>query len=317
MKEYKEAMIKELNKIKKLLKEKNNTISSKDLILDKEILLYQIYGKQFSEEYESINDNLKENDIKKTILTNKIKKIPIKPIYGINKKNNSFQIVDKFLEEDTFDLKEFYKIIKNENTLFYTKDIPKLSGCTIYLNSIKKNYVLINKNNTNYDGAILIHELGHVKQNLLSRKFVNKKLTSNFDETYSYFLTLVYFNYLKKIGFDKDSFNYKYNFLDKLLLEIDGLSEMVICEEINSKRFKYEYKLIISELLAIYFYNLYLFDDKKCIQLINEFNKNYENVSDYDLLKSINLDFSIFENKNILNTFINLLKEEKSKIKKI
>lgn len=126
---------------------------------------------------------------------------------------------------------------------------------------------------------------------------------------------LVYFNYIKNFGYEKEAFNYKYKFLKNMLSHLKGLKIVFNSEERYTRGFQYQYKLVISKLLAIYFYDIYLTNPNKCLKLIDIFNENYENVSDYDLLKSIGLDFNIFKNRQILDSFIEHLQDEKAKIK--
>lgn len=317
MEEYKNMMLRHLTQINKLLNENQNSSIFDDLFFDKQILLFYLYGNNIDEKYRNFIFQLEKNDIIYPIMMNQTKYIPIKPFRIMNRRKNidNLKIFNEFLKEDFFGLKESYDKILNDGTLFYTKDIPKSSGRTIYLNSINKNYVLVYKGGIPYDYSVTVHELGHVKQNLLKRDLFKQKLESNFSEAYTYFLTLAYFDYIKQFGCELEAFNYEYKFLQVLLFHFYDLYDSIDLEKLDEPKFQRQNALAISKLLAIYFYNIYLSTPLECLDMLETFNKNYENMNDYDLLKSIDINFNIFKSGEIIDTFINYLKKEKIRIK--
>lgn len=317
MEPYRYKMNRDLIEIEKNLINNKNLEDGSQLLYDRELLLCNLYNKKINKK---LKYNVEQFDIQDIIYSimrcrsniSLFKSIPVE-------RNKDYidrlKIFNKFLQEDFFELKETYNKILDDETLFCTKKIPRKTGCTIYLKSLKKNYVLIHGTQTPYDEAILVHELGHAKQNLLERNFVNKKLESNFCEAYSYFLMLVYFDYLKNFGYEKESYNYKCKVLNSLLIRLECLFHIADSNNIKRRDFQFNYMIVISMLLAFHLYNVYLENPKECLKLVEKFNLNYENVSDYELLKKLGLNFEVFKNNKILKTTKEHLKGESIKIK--
>lgn len=307
-------MDKDLKKIDEILLNCNDLNKKKLLLRDRELLLYYLRNKKIDEKYILHNIPLKEKDILDTILTNQKKYPGLRPFKRV-KNINDLKIFDEFIHFDFFGLKNCYNKILEDNSIIFTKNLQSSIGECLFIHSLSKNYILIGDCKKELEGGVMIHELGHAKQNLLKQTLLSNYLDSNFAEAYSYFLMLVYYEFIKEFGLAKESFNFKLKFLNNLLIELNILYDLYDPKNRINKLFNKQYKYAVSKLLAIYFYNLYLENPYKCLETINIFNENYGDTSDYNLLNNIGINFDIFKNRKLINAFTLNLQEEKEKIK--
>lgn len=266
-----------------------------------------------------INNSSTYDEIKANIITNEIDYNPITPIY-LFKKNRSIsnsKLFEEFIRIDEFGLKQIYD---NPNThIFYSNNRFNCLGENIYIKSLNINYIKIYRTNKIDDYSVLVHELGHAKLNLVHPKAFEKNYSCNYSEAYSNFLKLMFLNFIGTKGRTNDSFNLKYLFFEEFTATKEVLLEKLYSyltfNEQEKSLFDYQYKLLMSDLLTMYLYNLYKKDKNECLKVLNIFINNFGRLSDSELLKSMGVDSNNFKNLKIISKFIDNLNKERYEIK--
>lgn len=263
------------------------------------------------------SDKLEE--IKLNLITNEVYRNPIRPVYLVkqNKNMNGSQLFEEFMLKDEFGLREVYD---NPRTyIFYDDTKFGPLGENLYITSLDKNYIRIYDTNKISDVAVLVHELGHAKLNLVHINAFEGNYSCNFSEAYTNFLKLMFLDFIGEHGRPKDSFNLKYSFFDDfvaetefLLGELDSYSND---DKFNRKSFDYKYKLMMSDLFAMYLYNLYKKDREECYRILNIYINNFGLLSDEELLRTMNINPGTFKNLRIVSEFVTNLNKERYEIK--
>lgn len=318
MEAYEKILLKDLNRLEKLLQDckDEEVMNSLNEDINK---IHQCLNSSVS--FPKIDNNDEMQEIRDNIITNKINHIPIRPAYLLRQTRtiDDKQVFEEFIEKDEFGLKQVYE---NPNTyIFYESDKVNSLKDSIYIKSLKKNYIRVGRMNKISDYSNLLHKLGHAKLNLINSSSADRIYTSNFSETYSNFVKLMFFDSFKEYDRNKDSFNLKYSFLDEFVVTVESLISKLnsYCNLKDYPKFKssfdYNYKLLMSNLLAMYLYNLYINNPDECIRKLNVLVNNFGLLDDKELLKAMNIDPGNFKNLKIISEFIKNLSSEKSKTK--
>lgn len=224
-------------------------------------------------------------------------------------------IFNDFMDKDIFDLKNIYEEIIHRNAIKFTKERTFYYGSTIYIESLRKNYIKVCESNNIEEASTLIHELGHCKINLQPKK-IEYEYTSNLNETYSLFLELQFLEFIKQYGLCTISYNMKVIFLRRVIEMLSQIYDELATnnECVNNKYFIYKFKAIIGYLLAFKLNNMFTNNEEVGMETINKYVKGYGNMPDKQLLESMGLSMDIFKNNNILQDFTFRLNQEKKYI---
>ncbi len=313
------TLLRDLNEIKRKLDSCENEKFRNTLINDIKYIDYYLGRDELN--IKRIN-NQNKLEIADIVTTNKIEHINLKTVRSNKneKKVNNNEIFNNFVDENEFGLKSTYYSILNYNGIYYDKTKKEYLGQNIYIKSLDKNYIEIYKTDKLMFYEVLIHELGHAHLNFLNQNSFDKNLSSNFSETYSYFLGLKFMDYIKNYNLYRQSFNYKHKFFMNIVLDNEVLNDKIYTYlkstdvEFNAL-FDYDYKLFLSKLLALYFYNLYSTNKNDALQKLKMFSNNFGNSNDVQLLKFLNIKIDDLKNKKILYNFYEGLIKERSYIK--
>ena len=144
---------------------------------------------------------------------------------------------------------------------------------------------------------------------------------SLFSEAYSIFLEMIFFDYLKDTRYSKSAFKAEYSKLDSFLAITEYLHSIILLfENMTLKDGKlylfssmvadtYAAKLVLSNVLAMYFVNLYRNDKKQFDREINKFFEMYGCSNDEEKLKYFGLDTMVGGTNNVFNSYIKLYKK--------
>lgn len=315
----------DLKKINEMLKNCSDNDKKNILLQDKYNILSYLGLSVDNHKKIVLKNQFSYNTIINSIITNQMSHVPVKKIYYPIKKTNLdyISIFEKFMLEDEFNLSDIYDEIQSDNNIFWIKNKSKVKslGCTLYVESLRKNYIKINNTGKIRDYAVLVHELGHAKMNLKLQKSFNAQHISNFGEAYSVFLELEFLDYIKNFGLLKESFNIKISMLENILATLEYLYEnldkyLKLSEtDIYKQNFNRRYRIVISNLLAFHFYNLYLKDKDECYEKLEIFNKKFGKFDDESLLDNIDMNIYDLKNLRILKKFCNNLNKERIEVK--
>lgn len=209
------------------------------------------------------------------------------------------ELLKEFLQnfdERIFNLYENYKL--NEQIEFnkgrYENNYTCLGRC-YHINSESKSYISVRYGNYIKKPSILPHELAHAYQMKVdSGNVINaqRKILSLLSEAYAIFIEFAFLDYLKETKYKFLAFSNEGLKLDNYLTLIEYSSNNLTGEYDKFKYFK-EQKLntlMLSNLVALYWLDLYRTNQSDALKKINEFNNNYgiSLVSDY--FKEVSLD---------------------------
>lgn len=232
----------------------------------------------------------------------------------LNYKESQNQVEEFLNKFDKKMLITFRKIVKNNHVLYVDNrydEYPMESDALTYYGYSFEPYVLIDDYNSILTSHALVHEIAHVHDyNNLIYKSQNYTI-----EIYSYFMELVFMNYLKN---DKKNYrNIFYQYIDNLEESIDDLTNILKINMNSNKKYKENYGSIYYHLeytygmiLALKFYDEYLQDKEKGIYLINKYSYNKNDYNDYmDLINKFNFDKDELLEGKILKKEIKNLKD--------
>lgn len=307
-------MLSDLQNIEELLLTNNAADIIRKLNKDRNSILYELYKiKNNIDNSIIINEEL----IKDLIYNNYFFKLHSNSfkIPKKEKKIDVLNIFDEFMKKDTFGLKDIYDEMICRGGIKYIKERTFYLGSTFYIESLKKNYIKICESNDIEQASTLIHELGHAKMNLQPKK-IEYEYTSNLGEMLPLFLELQFLDFIKEYDLKKTSYNAKLVFLKRVVDMLGQLYDELATNKdcIKNKYVIYKIKAIIGYLLSFKLYNMYLIDEEKSIYNINQYVKNFGNMSDDKLLESMDLNTDLFKNNSILREFNNILDDEKKLI---
>lgn len=191
-------------------------------------------------------------------------------------------------------------------------------GLNIHLTSIDESYVLSRWNNKISSASILPHELGHaflMKGTNSTKGLVNKN-SSIFFEAYSIFLEFIFFDFLRNTKYYKNTIREEYYKLDAFFAlveyhygEILSFGDITIsgenlCTKDGKKVNTYYIRLLLSNVLAMYFTDLYRNDKKTFMKEISCFFEMFGNASEEELLSHFNLCNIVEGSKHVMNEYI-------------
>ena len=320
--QYKQALIEIEEKIKTSKKDKHLL---NQLKIDREYIKNYLYPKLSNKSRRTDFDlgiTETKDEISDMIISNQLSFSPLSGVFFINKNDKKIEkLFNDFIEEDTFGLKKVYDKIILNNWLVRVKIEKKFLGVNTFIPSIKRNFIQINKNKKLYEVTSKIHELGHAKTNIESFKlpYIYKK--NSFLESYSIFLELVFADYLKNKGKQKQGYELKFLIFQSIKDITEQLYEELgeyksVCEDevVFKYFFEKNYKTLKGFYLALYFYFLYQSSPKETLEMINNFIKEVKLLNDNEIIKKFNINKNYF-NKNNAYKLYKQLKEEKIKVK--
>ena len=178
------------------------------------------------------------------------------------------------------------------------------------MTSIDESYVLSRWNNKISSASILPHELGHafLMKGTNSTKGLINKNSSIFFEAYSIFLEFIFFDFLRNTKYSKNAIREEYYKLDSFFAlvehhygEILSFGDKIISgENLNT----YYIRLLLSNVLAMYFTDLYRNDKITFMKEISCFFELFGCASEEELLSHFNLGKIIEGSKHVMNEYI-------------
>ena len=196
-------------------------------------------------------------------------------------------------------------------------------GLNVHLITSDESFVFSRFNNKISTSSIVPHEIGHSflyqgSNNIYDFMIRNGSL---FSEAYSIFLEMIFFDYLKDTRYSKSAFKAEYSKLDSFLAITEYLHSIILLFENMTLRDgklylfssmvadTYAAKLVLSNLLAMYFVDLYRNDKKQFDREINKFFEMYGCSNDEEKLKYFGLDTMVGGTNNVFNSYIKLYKK--------
>lgn len=315
--EYKKSLV----EINKLLETTTDITLKKQLLNDKEVILNRLYPNQMTSNFKYISKVSKE-EIKKMILSTQLDIMSIKNIKKPHKKDiYLFELFKQFINNNKLNIKNTYKKITNYNGIKYISSNNFYYGATIYIPSLKKNFIKVCNTKNIYKYSVLVHELGHAKINFIENKINLNRQKSSLEESYPIFLELVFSDYIKDKGFLEESFQIKYLIYNQIKQCIKELNDEVFDylhydENRYVDRFIFDnkYELLKNLLLGLQLYYMYLNNPDLTLIKLENFVNNIYKVSDNELLKMLEINEILFNDKNVSKFYIEL-KSQKIKIK--
>lgn len=267
-----------------------------------------------------------ENNLNFVVGINKVYKELVKKYPNIIRfyNDNSFRYMDSntsrilaetFLENYDKDLLIQYKNMVNKNRIIKQEGKDGVNyGMTYPFLSLNDPYIVLYSNYNISDAITLVHEMAHVDEYNIKRYYnlKNKIYTYNiYVEVYSYFMELVFYNFLDKCGYNKNEVRDLRMKYDSILLRymshfVDNIYEddrLLLEQSLNG---------IYGMSLAYYFYDIYLTDKEKAKYLIKRMIEiNYEE-NIYKILNELDInDEEInkcsYIKKHIYNNFSHLI----------
>lgn len=232
------------------------------------------------------------------------------------------KLVESFLRTYDKDLFELYQFLKSSERIELNPksyaDSKDAIGLNIHLTSMNESFVLARWNNKLSTASVLPHELGHaflMNGTTSTRGLVNKH-GSIFFEAYSVFLEYIFFDYLRNTKYYKNAIREEYNKLDGFLALADyqystilQLSDMTVHgDDLYTQDGKianvYSTRLVLSNVLAMYFVDLYRNDKKKFKKKISSFFEMFGYASEEELISYFNLKTIAEGSKHVVNNYM-------------
>lgn len=300
-----------------------NSVLLSQLEYDRKLILNCLYP-ELMPKLTSKDLNIKETkeEITSFVFNNQLYFCPIAGIPFINKNNKNIEkSFSRFIEEDTFGLKEIYEEVILNDGLTYVSFEQSFWGKNIFISSLKRNLIEIRKSNKLYEATTKVHELGHAKTNVECNDTPETFKSNSFLESYSIFLELVFADYLKDNGLKKEGFELKLLVFRRVKDLIKTLYEQVSEYNSTEKRIRFDYyyektyMTLKSYYLSLHFYFLYKDNPKDTLKIINSFIKQVKILDDNEIIKKFNLNEKCFSNGNVYKLY-RQLSYEKSNIKR-
>ena len=224
------------------------------------------------------------------------------------------ELLELFLKTYDKRLLEIYNYLREEERIELCpkrfESNKNALGLNIHLTSIDESYVLSRWNNKISSASILPHELGHafLMKGTNSTKGLINKNSSIFFEAYSIFLEFIFFDFLRNTKYSKNAIREEYYKLDSFFAlvehhygEILSFGDKIISgENLNT----YYIRLLLSNVLAMYFTDLYRNDKITFMKEISCFFELFGCASEEELLSHFNLGKIIEGSKHVMNEYI-------------
>jgi hypothetical protein len=255
------------------------------------------------------------NELTNYIIKNQTNRIKIKEfkLFYVNHKKLSL-LTKTFLERPNSKLSSTYKKMISYGGIKYFKEYSGYLGCTRYFKSLDKNYIEIYKKNLITDYSTKVHELSHARVNSICNN-----PPKQFYEVYPNFMELIFSDYLKENGFEKEAYNLKISFLNQIRNQLIEL-KYELHDYLNRPRkksidnfiFEYKYESSRDMILALYLYDRYLLNPENTLIKIDYFILNLNKLSEDELLSILDFDKNIFNNINkVFSKIYNKLEKER------
>lgn len=250
-----------------------------------------------------------------------IKRVPSKPLFTKRiKKRKYYPLIEEFLKDFDMDIYNYYlRLIKEQrievNPRKYQTGYAK--GETTFFSTSGEPYISTRFNEKLDIASTLPHEVIHAYQleGIKDRKLIEFKITSLFKETYSIFIEYAFFDYLKKTKYKKHGYREEGLQLDGLLAVIDyTVTPLNVLKESEmengtfyTKYGKYSehyFSLLLSEILALYFFDIYREDKQEAKKLLEEFNRMLGVSKDEEILERFGLHNVVEGSTNVLKKYL-------------
>ncbi len=254
-----------------------------------------------------------------------ITKVPFKPLFTRKISMKRYiNIVEEFLKEYDEELYRFYLKLKREqrielNKRKYLTGFAK--GETTPFLTTGRSYISTRFNGKLDMASTLPHEVIHAYEldGVQDRILLQKKVTSLFKETHAIYIEYVFFDYLQKTRYKKQGYREEGIQLDGVMATLEYLLSPLL----SLSKSKYEagyfktkegvysshyFSLLLSELLAIHFYNIYLHDKDEAKKLLKEFDSMLGTVPDEEIMKRFNIENIVNSTENVLKRYFRAYK---------
>ena len=228
-----------------------------------------------------------------------------------------YELVDDFTRRFNLELFELYKYLIEEKRIELSprryEEEKTANGLCLYVGNLNEAYVLSRFNNKMSAGITLPHELGHAY--LFYKSNFNNE-PNMFVEAYSIFIEFIFGDYLKNTRYSGVAMAKEYQRLDAFLGLVDFAFDDI--SKLKDMYFKFPFfyscdgslggvdsaMMVLSNMLGMYFANLYRFDQKKYNVMMAAFMDMYGRATDEEILKYFKLDNLVSGSISTINTYI-------------
>lgn len=228
-----------------------------------------------------------------------------------------FELISNFMEEFNPEMLEIYNNLVQNKRIELSIDKYEgeryARGLCFCISNLREAYVLSRFNNKMSTGSTLPHELGHAY--LLHKANFNNE-PNIFIEAYSIFIEFIFGDYLKNTRYSGVAYSSEYQRLDSFLGMIDY--EFANLSRLKDMYFTFPFyyysdgslaridsaKMILSDMLGMYFVSLYRFDKKKYNIMMSAFLDMYGKVTDEEILKYFKLSNLVDGSIDTLDTYV-------------
>lgn len=228
-----------------------------------------------------------------------------------------FELISNFMEEFNPEMLEIYNNLVQNKRIELSIDKYEgekyARGLCFCIGNLREAYVLSRFNNKMSTGSTLPHELGHAY--LLHKANFNNE-PNIFIEAYSIFIEFIFGDYLKNTRYSGVAYSSEYQRLDSFLGMIDY--EFANLSRLKDMYFTFPFyyysdgslaridsaKMILSDMLGMYFVSLYRFDKKKYNIMMSAFLDMYGKVTDEEILKYFKLSNLVDGSIDTLDTYV-------------
>lgn len=228
-----------------------------------------------------------------------------------------YELIDDFFKTFNHELFELYKYLIEEKRIEISSKMYEgekyARGLCFCIGNLREAYVLSRFNNKMSTGSTLPHELGHAY--LLHKANFNNE-PNIFIEAYSIFIEFIFGDYLKNTRYSGVAYSSEYQRLDSFLGMIDY--EFANLSRLKDMYFTFPFyyysdgslaridsaKMILSDMLGMYFVSLYRFDKKKYNIMMPAFLDMYGKVTDEEILKYFKLSNLVDGSIDTLDTYV-------------
>ena len=216
---------------------------------------------------------------------------------------NYFELISNFINEFNPEMLDMYNYLVQNKRIELSIDKYEgeryVRGLCFCIGNLKETYVLSRFNNKMSTGITLPHELGHA---FLFYKSDFNNEPNIFIEAFSIFIEFIFGDYLKNTMYSGAAFNNEYQRIDTFLGMIDYEFDNIIKLKGMNFDFPFYYTkdgsigsvdtatLILSNVLGMYFTNLYRFDKKEYGIKMKAFLEMYGRATDEEMLKYFGLN---------------------------
>lgn len=237
------------------------------------------------------------------------------------------RLVSSFLIDTETRLYEIYDLLKKKNMIELNPRKYNFHryayGLNVHILSQDISYILSRFNNKISTTSILPHEIGHslLLDGTTSTRDLVHKNGSVFCESYSIFIEMIFFDYLKSTRYHKNAFLEEHNKLSSFLAYIENhftsilkLEEISISDnesifDIHERSDIFQLKLMMSTLLAMYFTDLYRNNKDRFNCTLNDFISMFGHCTDEEIMSYFGLENMVKSTNNVLENYVRTYKK--------